>query len=68
MHRAHAKSAGLGKIPDHYNRHDLFQQHVEHRAEDIPVVDDKRRLLGVIRLPDLLRNALNANACDLSVG
>ncbi|GAB2722631.1 CBS domain-containing protein [Halomonas garicola] len=43
-------------------QHDLFQQHVERRVEDIPVVDVQHRLLGVIRLSDLLRNALDTGA------
>ncbi|HSH49821.1 MAG TPA: CBS domain-containing protein [Halomonas sp.] len=45
-------------IDDILYRHDLFQQHVERRVEDIPVVDEQRRLLGVIRLSDLLRDAV----------
>lgn len=49
-------------IDDILYRHDLFQQHVERRVEDIPVVDEQRRLLGVIRLPDLLRSALDTGA------
>lgn len=49
-------------IDDILYQHDLFQQHVERRVEDIPVVDEKRRLLGVIRLSDLLRNALDTGA------
>lgn len=43
-------------------QHDLFQQHVERRVEDIPVIDEQKRLLGVIRLSDLLRNAINNTA------
>lgn len=46
-------------INDILYQHDLFQQHVERRVEDIPIVDDQRRLLGVIRLSDLLRDALD---------
>ncbi|GLR62722.1 CBS domain-containing protein [Marinospirillum insulare] len=46
------------KIDDILYRHDLFQQPAERRVEDIPVVDDQHHLLGVIRLSDLLRNAL----------
>lgn len=45
-------------------RHDLFQQHVERRVEDIPVVDDQRRMLGVIRLSDLLGKALETMNSD----
>lgn len=45
-------------IDDILYRHDLFQQHVERRVEDIPVVDEQDRLLGVIRLSDLLRDAV----------
>ncbi|HSH57772.1 MAG TPA: CBS domain-containing protein [Halomonas sp.] len=48
-------------IDDILYRHDLFQQHVERRVEDIPVVDENRRLLGVIRLSDLLRNTLETD-------
>lgn len=40
-------------------QHDLFQQHIERRVEDIPAVDEQNRLLGVIRLSDLLRDAIN---------
>ncbi|WP_100640088.1 HPP family protein [Marinobacter salexigens] len=46
-------------VGDILYQHDLFQQHVERRVEDIPVVDEQRRLLGVIRLSDLLRDAIN---------
>lgn len=46
-------------IDDILHKHDLFQQHVERRVEDIPVVDEQHRLLGVIRLSDLLRDAIN---------
>lgn len=45
-------------IDDILYQHDIFQQHVERRVEDIPVVDEQRRLLGVIRLSDLLRDAI----------
>lgn len=48
-------------VDDILYQHDLFQQHVERRVEDIPVVDDQRRLLGVIRLSDLLRDAIEGN-------
>lgn len=48
-------------IDDILYRHDLFQQHVERRVEDIPVVDEQNRLLGVIRLSDLLRNAIDTD-------
>lgn len=48
-------------IDDILYQHDLFQQHVERRVEDIPVVDEQRRLLGVIRLSDLLRDAIDAD-------
>lgn len=50
------------EIDDILHQHDVFQQHLERRVEDIPVVDDQRRLLGVIRLSDLLRDAIDANA------
>lgn len=46
-------------IDDILHKHDLFQQHVERRVEDIPVVDEQHRLLGVVRLSDLLRDAIN---------
>lgn len=48
-------------IDDILYKHDLFQQHVERRVEDIPVVDDQRRLLGVIRLSDLLHDAIHVD-------
>lgn len=48
-------------IDDILYQHDLFQQHVERRVEDIPVVDEQRRLLGVIRLSDLLRDAIHTD-------
>lgn len=38
---------------------DIFHQHMEHQVEDIPVVDEHRRLLGVIRLADLLREVID---------
>ncbi|MFA7594249.1 MAG: CBS domain-containing protein [Thiohalobacteraceae bacterium] len=50
------------KIDDILHQHDIFQQQVERRVEDLPVVDDQRRLLGVIRLADLLRDAIDVNA------
>ncbi|MGM0517862.1 MAG: CBS domain-containing protein [Pseudomonadota bacterium] len=37
---------------------DVLHQHMERRVEDIPVVDDDRRLLGVIRVRDLVAAAL----------
>ncbi|MFP4639749.1 MAG: HPP family protein [Guyparkeria sp.] len=37
---------------------DVFHQHMERRVEDIAVIDDDGRLLGVIRVRDLLRAAL----------
>ena len=48
-------------IDDILYKHDLFQQHVERRVEDIPVVDDQHRLLGVIRLSDLLQDAIHVD-------
>lgn len=48
-------------IDDVLYKNDFFQQHIERRAEEIPVVDEERRLLGVIRLSDLLRDAIKAN-------
>ncbi len=47
------------EINDLLHKHDIFQQHEKCRIEDIPVVDDERRLLGVIRLTDLLRAAID---------
>ncbi len=38
---------------------EVFHKHMERRVEDIPVVDDDRRLLGVIRVADLLRKAID---------
>lgn len=51
-------------IEDLLYQHDLFQLHVERRIENIPVVDEQRRLLGVIRLSDLLRDAINNLAIE----
>ncbi|QEY58239.1 CBS domain-containing protein [Pseudomonas sp. C27(2019)] len=52
--------AGLEEdVNDLLHQHDIFQLHEKCRVEDIPVVDDERRLLGVIRLADLLRAAIN---------
>ena len=48
-------------IDDVLYQHDLFQQHLDRRVEDIPVVDGQRRLLGVIRLSDLLRDAISTD-------
>lgn len=48
-------------IDDILYQHDLFQQHLDRRVEDIPVVDEQRRLLGVIRLSDLLRDAISTD-------
>lgn len=45
------------------HQHDIFQLHEKCRVEDIPVVDDERRLLGVIRLSDLLRAAIDEGFC-----
>lgn len=60
----------LGTVAAHMDDHvmcagagedigDIFHRHMEQRVENIPVVDDERRLLGVIRLVDLLRNAID---------
>ncbi len=38
---------------------EVFHHHMERRVEDIPVVDADRRLLGVIRVADLLRQAID---------
>lgn len=46
------------EVDDILYQHDLFQQPAERRVEDIPVVDDQKRLIGVIRLSDLLRDAI----------
>ena len=48
-------------IDDILYQHDLFQQHVERRVEDIPVINEQRRLLGVVRLSDLLRDAISTD-------
>ncbi|SCZ84708.1 CBS domain-containing protein [Nitrosomonas mobilis] len=48
-------------IDDILYQHDLFQQHLDRRVEDIPVVDGQHRLLGVIRLSDLLREAISTD-------
>lgn len=37
---------------------DVFHKHMERRIEDIPVVDEDGRLLGVIRVRDLVAAAL----------
>jgi CBS domain-containing protein len=47
----------LAASPDE-NVHHVLHAHMERRVEDIPVVDDDRRLLGVIRLRDLVAAAL----------
>lgn len=58
-----------GSVREHMDEHvlcmrpderisEVFHQHMERRIEDIPVVDDDQRLLGVIRVPDLLRKAI----------
>lgn len=39
---------------------EVFHRHMEQRIEDIPVVDEHRRLLGVIRVSDLLREAVDS--------
>src|SRR5690554_1620042 len=49
---------GNEEVDDILYKHDLFQQPAERRVEDIPVVDEQHRLLGVIRLSDLLRDAV----------
>jgi CBS-domain-containing membrane protein len=49
------------EIDDILYQHDFFQQHIERRAEEIPVVDEQQRLLGVIRLADLLRDAIKVD-------
>ncbi|MFP4251474.1 MAG: CBS domain-containing protein [Guyparkeria sp.] len=38
---------------------EVLHHHMERRIEDIPVVDADRRLLGVIRVADLLRKAID---------
>lgn len=48
-------------IDEIFYERDLFQQDRERRAEEIPVVDQQHRLLGVIRLSDLLRHAISAD-------
>ena len=51
-------------VDDILYKHDLFQQHVERRVEDIPVVDEKNHLRGVIRLTDLLRDAIERQSSE----
>ncbi len=53
-------------IDDILYQHDLFQQHLDRRVEDIPVVDGQRRLLGVIRLSDLLRDVISTDHATLT--
>ena len=55
---------GEDEVEDILYQHDLFQQHAERRVEDIPVVDEEGRLLGVIRLSDLLRDAIDKVETD----
>lgn len=40
------------------NVHEVLHQHMERRVEDIPVLDGEERLVGVIRLVDLIRAAI----------
>jgi len=40
------------------NVHHVLHPHMERRVEDIPVLDDQGRLVGVIRLIDLVRAAV----------
>lgn len=58
-----------GAVREHMDEHvlcmrpderisEVFHHHMERRVEDIPVVDADRRLLGVIRVADLLRKAI----------
>lgn len=41
---------------------EVFHHHMERRVEDIPVVNAERRPLGVIRVADLLRRAIEPRA------
>ncbi|MFN2381805.1 MAG: HPP family protein [Guyparkeria sp.] len=41
-----------------------LHQHMERRVEDIPVVDEDDRLLGVIRVADLLRAAIDEEQAE----
>lgn len=43
---------------------EVLHQHMERRVEEIPVVDDDRRLLGVIRVADLLRAAIEEEQAE----
>lgn len=47
---------------------EVLHQHMERRVEDIPVVDDDGRLLGVIRVADLLRAAIKEEQAETRVG
>ena len=38
--------------------HHVLHAHMERRVEDIPVLDEEGRLVGVIRLVDLVRSAV----------
>lgn len=38
--------------------HDVLHKHMERRIEDIPVLDGDSRLVGIIRLVDLVRAAI----------
>ncbi|MFI9653707.1 CBS domain-containing protein [Guyparkeria sp. GHLCS8-2] len=52
------------RIDDHV--HQVLHPHMERRVEDIPVLDGDGRLVGIIRLVDLLRAAIDPS--DQSVG
>lgn len=48
------------------NVHHVLHPHMERRVEDIPVLDGDGRLVGVIRLVDLVRAAIEPS--DQSIG
>ncbi|MCL7743352.1 CBS domain-containing protein [Guyparkeria hydrothermalis] len=48
------------------NVHQVLHPHMERRVEDIPVLDADGRLVGVIRLVDLVRAAIEPS--DQSIG
>lgn len=47
---------------------EVLHQHMERRVEDIPVVDDNGRLMGVIRVADLLRAAIEEEQAETRAG
>ncbi len=47
---------------------DVLHQHMERRVEDIPVVNDDAQILGVIRVADLLRAAIEEEQAETRTG